>query len=108
LLSEEYIKIYENAYGIWIPENQILKRTKYEYYVRLNTKQILESDCILSKYILLSNSPEGFSGKIIENKKKRPKEWINFWKTSLLGKTTPLYAQRPLIVAPKDMVTHFY
>lgn len=107
LLSEDYIKIYKNAYGIWIPDFQILNRTKYEYYARLNSSQLLESDCILSKYILLSNTPEGFTGQIVKNKYNKPKNWVNFWKTDLL-QTVPLYAPRPLGVAAQENVKLFY
>ena len=98
LMEDKYIKMDNSILGILIPSAQILSRHKYEYFARMDEKQILNSNCVLCKYILLSNSPNGFIGEVNKNK---PNFWIGFWETPL-GET--LYGPRPLGVAPKDRV----
>ena len=56
LLSNNYLDIYASAYGIYIPADEILKRTKYEWFARLSQRQVLESKVIICKYILLANT----------------------------------------------------
>lgn len=58
LLSDHYIEFYSEMYGIWIPAGKILKMRKYEWFSRLSTKQALEANTILSKYLIIANSPE--------------------------------------------------
>lgn len=54
LLQSSYINFSENLQGILIPDKDILKRIKYQWFARLSVEQILESNVIISKYILLS------------------------------------------------------
>jgi hypothetical protein len=70
LMSQGYINLYSNAYGILIPAYEILNRTNYEWFARLSPEQVLKSDTIIGKYILLANAPykkeftvEGFEEK---------------------------------------------
>ena len=70
LMSQNYINLYTNANGILIPANEILNRTNYEWFARLSPEQVLKSDTIIGKYILLANAPykkefnlEGFEEK---------------------------------------------
>lgn len=88
LLSENYIEYYEEMYGIWIPASAILKRTHYEWFARLDARQILESRFILAKYMTLAlanNKP------IIDEPHNKP-SWIGFWKVPL----TQLYGPKPM------------
>jgi len=69
-MSQGYIDLYSNAYGILIPAYEILNRTNYEWFARLSPQQVLKSDTIIGKYILLANAPykkeftvEGFQEK---------------------------------------------
>lgn len=101
LLEENYIQIQDDTYGILIPADQILKRTKYEYFSRMSVEQVLESNCILSKYILLSNTPEGMTGTINDSIKKPKKWWVGFFKTDL---NEPYWGVRPLNAAAMDRV----
>lgn len=66
LMSNNYINIYPKTYGIYIPEDDILKRHKYEWFARLSPKQILESNSIICKYILLASKPI-VKGTVIES-----------------------------------------
>lgn len=80
LMSQNFIDFYMKMYGIWIPSEDILKRRHYEWYSRLSVNQVLESNIMLSKYILISN----FHNKkgILIPTKKQP-EWIGFWNIPL-------------------------
>ena len=77
LLSNNYIDLYSQTYGIYIPADEILNRRHYEWFARLSPSQVLESKIIISKYILLANIPNGKEG-VIEEFKRYPK-WIGYW-----------------------------
>jgi len=79
LMSNYYLDIYPQTYGILIPAKEILKRVKYEWFARLSAKQVLESNTIIGNYMLLANSPEP---GIIEPLEMKP-NWVGFWKTPL-------------------------
>ena len=55
LLQKSYIDFCDNLQGIYIPSHEILRRTKYQWFARLNPEQIYTSDLILSKFLLVSN-----------------------------------------------------
>ena len=81
LLSSNYIKLFDKTYGIWIPANDILNRRHYEWFGRLSTKQVVESDTIVGKYMIIANVPNGKEGMLVEMKPKP--NWVSFWKTPL-------------------------
>jgi hypothetical protein len=78
LLSNDYIDLYPQAYGIYIPSKEILNRRHYEWFARLSQKQVLESNIIISKYILLASTPDSKMGTI-EPMENRPKKWVGYW-----------------------------
>ena len=78
LLSNDYIDLYPQAYGIYIPAKEILNRRHYEWFARLSPKQVLESKVIISKYILLASTPDSKKGTI-EPMQNKPKKWIGYW-----------------------------
>ena len=90
LLSQQYIKLLPTTYGIWIPANDVLKRTKFEWFARLSQQQVLESDTIIGKYLLLSNVPGNTSG-VIQQIYEKP-SWISFWK---VPSDAPYYGLKP-------------
>jgi hypothetical protein len=55
LMSDSYIDINRDAVGLYVPEQEILKRTTYQWFARLSTEQVLDSDTLIGKYLLLSN-----------------------------------------------------
>ena len=79
LISQQYLKIYPRAYGIFIPSDEILKRRNYEWFARLSHKQVLESNTIIGNYLLLANAPDARGG-ILEPLQNKP-NWVGFWKT---------------------------
>lgn len=54
LMGETFVKVKDCAVGIYIPANEILKRTKYEWFARLNIEQILEGNMAISKYLIVN------------------------------------------------------
>lgn len=78
MMSSKYLELYDNTYGILIPSKEILKRRNYEWFARLSTKQVLESDTIIGKYLLLSTAQSRFGTLVpVDNKPS----WVGFWKT---------------------------
>ena len=102
LMGERYISFNNNSYGILIPEKEFLQRTKYEYFPRLSTDELLNSNSLICKYMIIANSKEGFE-PIKSHQKKHHfiNYWNGFWKTEL---TDSLYGPRPLGVSPMDRV----
>lgn len=51
LMEENFIDLSESAYGIYIPENEVLKRIKYQWFAVMNSNEILSKNIIISKYM---------------------------------------------------------
>ena len=54
MLGSSYVDIDTNAVGIFIPEKEIMRRSKYQWFARLSTGQVLTSDTMIGKYLVLS------------------------------------------------------
>jgi hypothetical protein len=54
LMEEEYLDIHEDAVGIYIPNDEILKRPKYQWFAVLPSEQLLKSNIIVAKYLISS------------------------------------------------------
>ena len=55
LLSSSYIPYDKKSLrAIYVPADEILKRTKYEWFARLSPQQVLKSDAIITKYMLIT------------------------------------------------------
>ena len=54
LLGNNHVSFNKNMFGIYIPNDDILNRIKYQWFSRLNKRQIVEAKTIISKFILLS------------------------------------------------------
>lgn len=55
LLGSSYIDFSKHLHGIFIPQQDVLKRSKYQWFSRLSEEQIYSNDAIICKYLLLSN-----------------------------------------------------
>ena len=53
LLSDIDVPLSPTAAGLYIPEQEILKRSKYQWFARLSPKQVLESHTLIGKYLLV-------------------------------------------------------
>jgi hypothetical protein len=54
LMEEAYLDIDNRTMGIYIPADEVLQRTKYQWFAVLPSEQVLQSKMIISKYILAS------------------------------------------------------
>jgi hypothetical protein len=54
LMEDNYLDLSTHIYGIYIPEYEILKRPKYQWFAVLDTKQLLESNIFIAKHIKAS------------------------------------------------------
>jgi len=54
LLSEEDFVMSPDALGIYIPADEILKRTAYQWFAALCPRKVLESNTMIAKYLLSS------------------------------------------------------
>ena len=57
LLADNDVPLSPNTVGIYIPEQDILKRSKFQWFARLSPKQVLESNTLVGKYLLLGLRP---------------------------------------------------
>lgn len=53
LLSDMDVPLSPTTAGLYIPEQEILKRSKYQWFARLSPKQVLESHTLIGKYLLV-------------------------------------------------------
>lgn len=58
LMNNSFIHFSDCIYGIYIPDDDMLKRTKYNWFVRLSPEQVLESDTIIGKQLLIAQSSD--------------------------------------------------
>ena len=83
LLSNQYLPLDANKYGIYIPADELLKRRKYEWFARLSSAQILSSNTILGNYFLLTLGEEKEKEK--EKEKRKEKENLFLVRPNFLG-----------------------
>jgi len=95
LMSNHYLNLCPETYGILIPSDEILKRHKFEWFARLSEKQVLKSDTIIGNYLLVAVAP-GKPG-ILESlepemNKEITNDFVGFWKTPL---DAPVWSLKP-------------
>ena len=54
LLEDNYLDVNPKTYGIYIPQDEILKRPKYQWFAVLSTEELLKSDLFIAKHIKAS------------------------------------------------------
>ena len=94
LLGDDYIHFYGKMYGIWIPAQTILKRRHYEWFARMSPEQIIDSQFILAKYIVLALAPDSHMG-VIEPMENKP-DWISFYRVPLTNGTLNIFGPKPM------------
>tara|TARA_Y100001970_G_scaffold215428_1_gene263569 strand:- start:3335 stop:4240 length:906 start_codon:yes stop_codon:yes gene_type:complete len=56
LMGDSDCEISNGAIGVYVPSKEILQRTKYQWFARMDVKQVLESNTMIGRYLLLSNN----------------------------------------------------
>jgi hypothetical protein len=84
LMSNNYLNLYRELYGILIPADELVNRRKYEWFVRMSERQVLESNTIIGNYILVVLGQGG--GNILEPltpsiNKEIKNDFVGFWRT---------------------------
>jgi hypothetical protein len=51
LMEDNYLDLNPNMYGIYIPEDDILNRPKYQWFAVLSSEQILETRAFITRHI---------------------------------------------------------
>ena len=67
LMEEEYLDMSPHCVGIAIPDEEVLLRTKYQWFAVMDTRSILDANFILSKYAraaILSGNREHIPEKV--------------------------------------------
>ena len=54
LMSSEFLDLVPGSYGLYIPSDELLLRTKYQWFCVLPTDAVLNSSPIIAKYIKAS------------------------------------------------------
>jgi hypothetical protein len=67
LMGENYLDLDTDAYGIMVPGDEILMRTKYEWFAVLPTEQLLKANPILIKYIMSAHVDESFEQRSVSS-----------------------------------------
>lgn len=89
LMSQNVVNLHPQAFGIYIPAQEILNRRNYEWFAYLSEEEVLKIDSVIGRYLLLSNSPEK---AILKTKTKVKPSWVSFWK---IPSKAPLWGVKP-------------
>ena len=58
LLSNNFLELHADSMGLYIPANELLRRTAYNWFVYLEADDVLKSDTQIGKYLLISNDTQ--------------------------------------------------
>jgi hypothetical protein len=70
LMEEQYLDLDKNCYGIYIPADEILKRTKYQWFAVLDKAEIMQSNLAIVKYMkssIVDANDEYYKSTTIKN-----------------------------------------
>ena len=57
LLGSTYVELHEDAFGLYIPWDQFINRTAFQWFVALTPREVLESNTLIAKYLLITGTP---------------------------------------------------
>ena len=55
LMCDSFIEFMPTCYGIYIPADEILMRTNFEWFARMNAEQVLSSNTNIGKLLLINS-----------------------------------------------------
>ena len=55
IMGSTFLELNNNSYGLYVPADELLKRNNYNWFCKLNTRDVLEANINLSKYLILTN-----------------------------------------------------
>jgi hypothetical protein len=72
LMEEDYLDLVESKYGVYIPHDELLARTKYNWFAVLPSNEILQTNMFVSKLLIASIVDTNPEYQKIHNKKEIP------------------------------------
>jgi hypothetical protein len=51
MMEEQYLELDPKCYGIYIPNDEILKRTKYQWFAVMESDELLRSNLSIVQYM---------------------------------------------------------
>jgi hypothetical protein len=69
-MSEDFLDIDKDAYGIYIPADDVLKRTKYQWLAQLSSAEVMKTNAVIIKYLkasIVDTTNEYFTNKEIKS-----------------------------------------
>jgi hypothetical protein len=54
LMSNTFLNLSDKVQGLYLPADEILKRTAYQWFARQSAKQALQSNTVIGKYLLIN------------------------------------------------------
>lgn len=69
LMEEQEMDLYENKLGLFVPSDELLKRTKHQWFSVISQEESMNTTAILSKYLLEAVSSKDDYYKVETNKK---------------------------------------
>ena len=67
LMENAYINFSDDIVGIYLPADDLIKRFKFNWFARCSVQQVLDSDTIIGKQLLLAQGKPGLSTAIYNN-----------------------------------------
>jgi len=55
LMGSSFIEFHDSMLGIYIPDSELLLRSKYSWLSRMSSQQVLESNNVLGKYLVVAS-----------------------------------------------------
>jgi hypothetical protein len=70
LMSEDYLDLDKDAYGIYIPADEVLKRNKYQWLAYMSSEDVLNTNIVIVKYLkasIVDTTNEYFTNKEVKS-----------------------------------------
>lgn len=118
LMANNYLHLGKDAFGIYVPANEIINRNKYEWFARLSAKQAMQSNTILGNYLLLAGAEgmQNINGNFLDKDGEKEKlvllntepvinkqvenQFVGFWNMPL---GAPVWGLKPMNVGNNVM-----
>jgi hypothetical protein len=102
LLSTEFLDVWDGAYGIWIPSEQLLQRHHYDWFVLSGVDDILGSAYTLAKHMVnalgeasLASMRRQESMETRRDQDDGGRGWISFWRVPM-SSTLNIFGVKPM------------
>jgi len=102
-MSEAFIDLYSNMFGIYIPVREIMKRSpKFGWFLRMSREQLLTSEIAICKYMLLASRPDNANQaqnylgeerlRHVKHNQSLWHQWMGYWQ---VPSQLQLWGQKP-------------